>query len=254
MNLRLENMTILVTGASRGLGFAVARALSSEGARVILCSRNETRLRKAVDQLGDSASYIVADVSRAADIQMMVRHVRDSIGVLDGLFVNTGGPPTGKFLGLSDDDWRSSFELTVMSAVRLTHECLPLLTKSRSSSILYNTSISIKEPIENLILSNSLRLSIIGLMKSLVNELGPDGPRVNAVCPGYFRTERIEEVLASSSEKDESLGRLERNIPLRRIGDPAEFGAFCAFIMSPVASYIHGAVLVIDGGLYRGMS
>jgi 3-oxoacyl-[acyl-carrier protein] reductase len=173
---------------------------------------------------------------------------------LDGLFVNAGGPPPGTFSALPDRDWYSSFDLTVMSAVRLTRHALPLLRKSDSPSVLYSTSISVKQPLENLLLSNALRPAVIGMMRTLADEIGPDGIRVNAVCPGYIHTKRVEEIMAKSRGKGaQSEESIKSRIPLRRMGQPDEFGAVCAFLLSPIASYIHGALLLVDGGFYRGM-
>jgi 3-oxoacyl-[acyl-carrier protein] reductase len=137
-----------------------------------------------------------------------------------------------------------------MSAIWLTREALPLLEKSDSPSILYSTSISVKQPIDNLLLSNALRPAVIGLMRTLSAEIGQDGIRINAVCPGYIYTDRVEELMASNKSAKKSI---ESRIPLGRMGRPDEFGATCAFLLSPLASYIHGALLLIDGGLYRGM-
>ncbi len=250
MDLQLNGRNYLVTAASRGLGFGVAQALVSDGATVTICSRNEAALKKAVSSLGEHASYVVADLTRPSDIVSLIGNVRDNVGRLDGLFVNAGGPPPGPFESLSDHDWQAAFDLTLMSAVRLTREALPLLKESDAPSILYSTSISVKEPIDNLLLSNAVRPAVIGLMRTLARELAPDKVRVNAVCPGYIRTDRVKELLSKSPSREEEIVA---EIPLGRMGTPEEFGVFCAFLLSPVASYIHGAVMLIDGGLYRGM-
>ena len=246
----MNDKVYLVTAASRGLGYGVAEALTREGAKVLICGRTESSLKDAVSKLGEKAQYIVADVSEHTDVKKLLDFVRESHGKLDGLFVNAGGPPPGKFADISDSDWGKGLHLTLMSAIWLTREALPLLEKSDSPSILYSTSISVKQPIDNLLLSNALRPAVIGLMRTLSAEIGQDGIRINAVCPGYIYTDRVEELMASNKSAKENT---ESKIPLGRMGRPDEFGATCAFLLSPLASYIHGALLLVDGGLYRGM-
>ena len=254
MDLQLKDKIILVTAASRGLGYSVAKTLVQEGAHVIICSRSEESLKKATESLGNHSRYIVADLSRPEDIDNLINQVKEITPKLDGLFVNAGGPPPGTFADMNDEDWKATFELTLMSAVRLTRNTLPLLQKSESASILFSTSISVKQPIGNLLLSNSMRAAVIGMMRTLADEIGPSGIRVNAVCPGYIYTQRVEQLMAASKmDNADPKTTIESKIPLRRMGEPDEFGKTCAFLLSPVASYIHGALLLIDGGLYRGM-
>jgi 3-oxoacyl-[acyl-carrier protein] reductase len=211
-------------------------------------------LKKATDSLGNHSRYLIADLSKPEDIDNLINQVKEITPKLDGLFVNAGGPPPGTFSDMTDDDWQATFELTLMSAVRLTRSTLPLLQESESPSILYSTSISVKQPIENLLLSNSVRSAVIGMMRTLADEIGPEGIRVNAVCPGYIYTQRVEQLFASlKTDNRNPRAEAESKIPLKRLGRPDEFGKACAFLLSPVASYIHGALLLIDGGLYRGM-
>nr|KXH72723.1 MAG: hypothetical protein AM325_01485 [Candidatus Thorarchaeota archaeon SMTZ1-45] len=250
MNLDLIDRTFLVTAASRGLGFSVAKALADEGAEVIICGRNEESLRKAISSLGELAQHYVADLSKEEDVKRLLKNIGSQILRLDGLFVNAGGPPPGTFSTLSNDDWRKAIDLTLMSAVWLTRETIPLLKMSDSPSILYSTSISVKQPISNLLLSNAIRPAVIGMMRTLATELAPEHIRVNAVCPGYIYTERVKELMAVSESGVENINA---RIPLGRMGKPEEFGPVCAFLLSPVASYIHGALLLVDGGLYQGM-
>jgi 3-oxoacyl-[acyl-carrier protein] reductase len=250
MDLDLTDRTFLVTAASRGLGFSVAKSLADEGSKVIICGRNEESLKKAILELGEQAQYFVTDVSKQDDIQRLVKSIASQTSHLDGLFVNAGGPPPGTFSDLSDDDWRKAFDLTLMSAVWLTRETIPLLKNSDSPSILYSTSISVKQPIDNLLLSNAIRPAVIGMMRTLASELTSDHIRVNAVCPGYIYTERVEELMSAS---ETAMKTINTRIPLGRMGRPEEFGPVCAFLLSPISSYIHGALLLIDGGLYQGM-
>ncbi|MFW9981437.1 MAG: SDR family oxidoreductase [Candidatus Thorarchaeota archaeon] len=250
MDLDLVDRTFLVTAASRGLGFSVAKSLADEGAEVLICGRNEESLKKAASALGERAQYFVADVSKQEDIKRLVKDIGSQMLQIDGLFVNAGGPPPGTFSDLTDDDWRKAIDLTLMSAVWLTRETRHLLKMSDSPSILYSTSISVKQPLNNLLLSNAIRPAVIGMMRTLATELVSDYIRVNAICPGYIYTERVEELMAASESAEESINT---RIPLGRMGRPEEFGPVCAFLLSPVSSYIHGALLLIDGGLYQGM-
>jgi len=250
MDLQLNNRVYLVTAASRGLGYGVAETLVREGAKVIICGRTEESLQEATSKLGENAQYKVADISKQGDVRALIDFVKEEHGKLDGLFVNAGGPPPGRFSDISDEDWGEGFHLTLMSAIWLTREAIPLLKKTDHPSILYSTSISVKQPIDNLLLSNALRPAVIGLMRTLSAEIGPDGVRINAVCPGYIYTDRIEELMAGNKSAKEAI---ESRIPLGRMGRPDEFGRICTFLLSPIASYIHGALLLIDGGLYRGM-
>ncbi len=250
MDLDLVDRTFLVTAASRGLGFSVAKSLADEGAEVLICGRNEESLKKAASALGERAQYFVADVSKQEDIKRLVKDIGSQMLQIDGLFVNAGGPSPGTFSDLTDDDWRKAIDLTLMSAVWLTRETRHLLKMSDSPSILYSTSISVKQPLNNLLLSNAIRPAVIGMMRTLATELVSDYIRVNAICPGYIYTERVEELMAASESAEESINT---RIPLGRMGRPEEFGPVCAFLLSPVSSYIHGALLLIDGGLYQGM-
>lgn len=250
MDLDLVDRTYLVTAASRGLGFSVAKSLADEGAEVIICGRNEESLKKAVSELGEKAQYFVTDVSRLDDIKRLAKDIGSQMLHIDGLFVNAGGPPPGTFSDLTDDDWKKAIDLTLMSAVWLTRETRHLLKNSDSPSILYSTSISVKQPISNLLLSNAIRPAVIGMMRTLASELVSDHIRVNAVCPGYIYTERVEELMSASASAKETI---DAKIPLGRMGKPEEFGPVCAFLLSPVSSYIHGALLLVDGGLYQGM-
>jgi len=254
LDLQYKNKTILVTGASKGLGYSVAKLLVQEGAHVIICSRSEASLKKATISLGTNSRYIVADLSKSLDIDNLFLQVEDITPKLDGMFVNAGGPPSGHFSDITDSDWNTAIELTLMSTVRLTRKALPLLRKSESPSILYNTSSSVKQPTENYLLANSVRLAVVGMMRTLADELGSEGIRVNAVCPGPIQ-QRGTEYVSSNLRPDDRPLRVETRPKNAwgRFGTPDEFGKPCAFLLSPVASYIHGIVLLIDGGLYRGM-
>jgi 3-oxoacyl-[acyl-carrier protein] reductase len=254
MNLQLEDRTFLVTAASRGLGFGVAKSLVGEDASVIICGRNETVLENAAASLGKKCQYFVADVSKPADVTALLKFAEEQGTKLDGLFVNAGGPPPGTFGEISDSDWQKAVDLTLMSAIRLTRGALPLLKQSDAPSILYSTSISVKQPITNLLLSNAIRPAVIGMMRTLSEEIGPDGIRVNAVCPGYIYTKRVEQLMSDARARGAPAEEaIVQRIPLGRMGTPDEFGSVCAFLLSPRASYIHGALLLVDGGMFKGM-
>ncbi|TFG15329.1 SDR family oxidoreductase [Candidatus Thorarchaeota archaeon] len=253
MDLELKDKFFLVTAASRGLGFGVAKALVEEGAKVTICGRTKEDLEAAQNSLGERARYVIADVSKEADIKKLIDDVENVYGRLDGLYVNAGGPPPGTFNKTSDEEWRSSIDLNLMSAVWLTREAQPLLKKSEHSSILYSTSISVKQPLDNLLLSNSIRAAVIGMMRTISTEFGLIGIRVNAICPGYIYTERVEQLIQDTDDKTAAKQEIIERIPIGRMGTPDEFGRICTFLLSPIAGYIHGALLLVDGGMYQGM-
>ncbi len=209
------------------------------------------------DETGGEVLTVTADVSKADDVESLVAATTDRFGRLDILVTNAGGPPAGDFLELDADDWEAAAQLTLMSVVRLCYAVVPIMRRQGGGSILAITSMSVKQPLDNLILSNSLRLGVVGLVKSLSNELGPDGIRVNAICPGWTATERVDELLQSRADKsgltveDERLSITE-SIPLGRMADPEEFARVAVFLCSSAASYITGVSLLVDGGLYRG--
>jgi len=253
MDLELKDKFILVTAASRGLGFGVAKALVEEGAKVTICGRTKEDLETAQDSLGENARYVISDVSKKAEVKKLIADVKSAYGRLDGLYVNAGGPPPGTFNEISDEEWRSSIDLNLMSAVWLTREAQPLLKESEHPSILYSTSISVKQPLDNLLLSNSVRAAVIGLMRTISREFGPKGIRVNAICPGYIYTERVEQLIEDADDKQDAKQGIIERIPIGRMGTSTEFGKICAFLLSSIAGYIHGALLLADGGMYQGM-
>jgi 3-oxoacyl-[acyl-carrier protein] reductase len=236
-------------------------AFAREGASVAACARNRAQLMETchgiADATGAEVLAVTADVSIPADIERLVSSTVDRFGKLDILVINAGGPPTGNFSDLDQADWERAAQLTLMSAVRLCYATVPVMKRGGGGSILAITSLSVKQPLDNLILSNSLRLGVIGLVKSLSNELGADGIRVNAICPGWTRTARVDELLqarsakSGSTEEDEAAG-IAADIPMGRMGDPEEFARAAVFLASPAASYITGVSLLVDGGQYKG--
>jgi len=262
MDLDLKGKIALVTGASRGLGFATARGLALEGASVALNSRNPEKLAKAVEVLkGESGSPVIACAGDVADPVLPERLVSQTVqafGGLDLLFTNAGGPPSGLFEGFDDNTWYKAIELSLMSHVRLIRAALPHLRRSKSASVLAVTSYSVKQPIPNLVLSNSVRAATVGLIKSLALELGADGIRFNSILPAWTETERVQDLMAARAKTNQST--VEREIqkqsldsPLGRMGRPEEFANAAVFLLSPAASYITGVMLTVDGGMYKGM-
>lgn len=263
MDLQLKDKVALITGASTGLGFATAKELLKEGAKVAICSRNQKNLDKAVSQLQpipqskDSIQGFVGDVANQNDVQSLIKYLIDHFGTLDILITNSGGPPAGPFQSHDMATWRKAIDQILMGTVQLIYHALPFLLKSNSPSILTITSLSGKQPLPDLIISNSLRPAILGLTKTLANELGPKGIRVNSILPGWTKTERSQELLAHMATKNQrplnaEYADKESKIPLRRIAEPEEFAKVATFLVSPAASYITGAMLQVDGGAYSG--
>jgi 3-oxoacyl-[acyl-carrier protein] reductase len=259
MDLGLKGKTAIITAASRGLGRAAAAALAAEGARIAICSRSEEihrtaeSLRKAHGT--DVLSHQV-DLRHADEIEAFVRASQHELGGAEIVIANSGGPPPGAFLSLSPQDWQDAFQLTVMSSVHLCYAALPVMLEAGGGSIVLCQSYSVKQPLDNLVLSNALRMSVIGLAKSLANELGPRGVRVNSINPAWTATDRVTQLLkdraqrAGTTPQTES-DRVTSEIPLRRMGSLEEFGATVAWLASPAASFVHGHALMFDGGATR---
>lgn len=261
MDLGLKDRVALVTAASAGLGLAVARELAREGAKVAICGRSPDRLQAAVEQLrqiNETAVGFRVDVSKPEQVEKLVADTVDHFGGLDILVTNAGGPPSGTFDQLDLAAYQKAMELTLMSAVRLIHEALPHLRQSDAASILTITSSTVKQPMPALLLSNVFRPAVAGLTKTLSQELGPENIRVNSILPGSTMTDRITELLNYRSEQngttiEEEQAKMAARIPLGRLGEPEEFGRVGAFLVSPAASYITGAMIPVDGGSYDGL-
>lgn len=260
MDLGLQGKVALVAASSKGLGYGVAKALASEGAKVSLCSRSAEAVQKAADTLasdyGTETLATACDVTKPEDIQAWVDKTVETWGTIDCLLVNAGGPPAKVFKELSDEDWQSAFELTLMSSVRMIRATIPHMTDG--GSILTVTSSSIKEPIPRLGLSTVMRSGVAGLVKTLADELADDGIRVNNLIPGRIDTDRVAQLDENTSNKlgisiDEVQKRSIAKIPMGRYGNIDDFGQAGAFLLSPVASYITGATLRVDGGAMRSI-
>lgn len=262
MDLGLKDKVALVTAASRGLGRAVAMEMAREGARVVICARQEGPLEEAAAairrDIGAEVLAVPADVADPKGVERVVEATLSRFGRIDILVTNAGGPPPGRFLEFTPADWEAAVQLTLMSAVRLCYAVVPTMRAQKGGSIVAMTSVSVKQPLPNLILSNSLRLAVVGMVKTLADELAPDGIRVNAICPGWTKTERVEQLLRDRAARngtsvEEEEAKITAAIPLGRMGTPEEFARAVAFLASPAASYITGISLLVDGGLYRGL-
>lgn len=251
MDLGLSGKTALVTGASKGIGLAAAQALAAEGARVALVSRDRAVLERAVRGIvedGGEALAVPGDVSRAEDVERVVAETRRQLGDPSVLVANAGGPAAGVPTEVGEEGWRVAVELTLMSAVRLARAVLPAMRAARWGRIVNVTSLSVREPIPNLTLSNALRAAVTGYAKTLSLEVAADGVTVNNVGPGFTATERLVELYT-----DDARRALVGVIPAGRLGEPHEIAAAVAFLASAPASYITGQTLVVDGGAVKSL-
>jgi len=257
MDLQIDGNAALVTASSSGLGKASAKALAREGANVVVNGRDEEKLADAAAEIREVATGEVveqpADLTEKADIERLVERTVEEFGTVDHLVTSAGGPPSGPFLETTDEDWYEAFDLLVMSVVRLVREAEPHLREGEGGTIVNVTSRSVKEAIDQLVLSNSVRMSVIGLEKTLSKELAPE-VRANAVLPGSHETARIEELIEQSMERgeydsyEEGLDDWAEGNPSERVGDPMELGEVVAFLSSPRSSYVNGVAVPIDGG------
>ena len=261
MDLKLKDKRALVTGASRGLGYATALALAKEGCKVAINGRDEARIKSVAEKLsketGAQVIGLAGDVSEIGVPEKLIHQIVDAFGGLDILVTNAGGPPPGTFESFDEATWQKAIDLSLMSHVRLIRAALPHLWKSSAASVLTVTSMSVKQPLANLVLSNSVRAATVGLTKSLALELGKDGIRFNSILPGWTETERVTQLMtaratANKSTVEAEIAKQSQESPLGRMGQPAEFANAAAFLVSPAASYITGVMLTVDGGMYKG--
>ena len=262
MDLGLKGLKALVTGASSGLGLVTALELAREGAAVAINSRSGERLSAAqqtfeAEGAGDVVP-LVGDVSQADTATTLVADTAEALGGLDLLVTNSGGPPAGAFDALSEADWQAALDLNFNSHRWLIQAALPHLRKSKAASVLTITSISVKQPIENLMLSNTVRAATLALTKSLSQELGPEGIRFNSILPGWTETDRVQQLLETRARDKQTsvVAEIEKQAaatPLARMGQPEEFARVAVFLLSPAASYLSGVMLPVDGGATRGL-
>jgi 3-oxoacyl-[acyl-carrier protein] reductase len=259
MDLQLDDRVALVTAASKGLGKASAKELAREGARVVMCARSdflESAAAEIREETGSEVMSVRADVSVEADVQRLVQRTMVQYGQIDILVINAGGPSPGNFLDLTPQDWSDATQLTLMSAVNLCYAVVPHMLGKGSGSIVAIESVSVKQPVDNLILSNAIRMAVIGMLKSMANELGPKGIRINSINPTFTWTDRVKQLLATRAERngtdvEREAAKVMAAIPLRRMGKAEEFGRAVAWLASPAASFIHGHALMFDGGAIK---
>ena len=261
MDLQLKGKVALVTGASRGLGFATAVTLAREGCMVAVNSRSEENAKAAAGKIasetGTQAIGLAGDVSEVGEAEKLIENTVNALGGLDLLVTNAGGPPAGTFESFDEEAWQKAIDLSFTSHVRLIRAALPHLRKSKIPSVLTVTSYTVKQPLPNLVLSNSIRNATIGLTKSLALELGKDGIRFNSILPAWTETERVADLMAfraknNNTTVEEETRKQAAESPLGRMGRPQEFANAAVFLLSPAASYITGVMLPVDGGIYKG--
>lgn len=265
MDLGLKGRVAIVCAASQGLGKATAAGFMREGAHVVICSRDKKRLAASATDIGAAHGAaagrlipVVADLTKAADIKALIARTVKEFNRIDILVTNAGGPPVATFPDLDDKTWEEGVALTLMSAIRCIRGVLPFMQKQKWGRVIAITSISAKQPIDDLIISSTLRPGILGLIKVLANQYGREGILFNCVAPGFILTARQEEISASRAAKrgitvEEYMGELAGTVPVRRYGNPEELANAIVFLGSERASYINGATIGVDGGLLKGL-
>jgi len=261
MQTGLEGKVVLVTGGSDGIGLAIASAYAEEGAKVAICGRDIKRLENAKQQIEKNRSTSVlalqADLTVPADIERLCKDVLGHHRKVDVLINNAGGPPPGTFEGVDDAQWLAAFQLTHLSTVRVTRLLLPHFRAQKWGRIINISSYSVKQPIDNLMLSNSIRLAVLGWSKSLAREVASDNILVNTICPGWTHTARVSKLLegrgSAENRKAEAIEReITQSIPLGRMARPQEIAGLAVFLGSDAASYITGTAIQVDGGVVAG--
>lgn len=262
MDLGLKGRGVIVAASSEGIGRATAEAFAREGAQVAMCARTEETLLEAASQIRSQTGAEVyaqpLDVTDAAAVQRFTEQVAKQFGRIDVCITNAGGPPAKNFLSTSADEWRKAVDTNFMSVVHLAKAVIPYMQRHRWGRLITITSVSVKQPIPDLVMSNAVRAAVVGLVKSLSNEFGKDGILVNNVAPGYTATERLKELagvraLAAGTTIEDIYGQWAADTPVRRVGEPQEIADVIVWLASERASYITGQTILADGGIYRGI-
>jgi len=262
MDFGLMGRVAIVTGSSQGIGRAIALGLSQEGVKLSLCARNEKQLEETAKHIRSSTGMDVlpvqADLTKEDDIRRLVAETAEAFGRIDILVNNTGGPPSATFMETSEEHWRNAVNLLLMSAVTTCLEVVPHMQEHTWGRIINMTSFAAKQPADRLVYSNTLRAGILGLTKTLANELAQYGILVNAVCPGWTLTKRVEELAKTRAKSlgktpEEIIKNWENDIPLKRLAKPSEIANLVVFLASERASYITGTAIQVDGGYTKGL-
>ena len=262
MDLGLKGRGVIVAASSQGIGRAAAEAFAREGAQVAMCARNESILREAAAHIRtETGAEVYADnldVTDSARVQRFVEEVAKRFGRIDVCVTNAGGPPAKNFLSISPDEWRKAVDLNFLSVVHLAKAVIPYMQRHRWGRIITITSVTVKQPVAELIMSNAVRAAVVGLVKSLSNEFGKDGILVNNVAPGYTATERLQELagvraLSAGTSPEQIYQSWRAEIPLRRLGDPQDIADVILWLASERAAYVTGQTVLADGGIYRGL-
>lgn len=261
MDLGLAGKTALVTASSQGIGKACALELARAGADVVICARGLEKLEATRDEItretGRKVVAVRADLNSKDDIATLIAAARE-LGKIEVLVTNAGGPPSGPFMDFEDEPWERAFTLNLMSVVRLNRAVVPLMREAGGGSIVNLTSVSVKEPLKGLVLSNAIRAAVVGLSKTLANELGPDGIRVNVVCPGFTATDRMTELIGARARREgrafeEVAAGYYASVPLGRFAEPADIARMVAFLASDAARFVTGVTVQVDGGFVKGL-
>ena len=262
MDLGIRGRTAFVAAASKGLGRAVAEELAREGANLVITARGEKDLRETRDAIvrdsGVDVLAVAGDLAKPDDLERMTSQALERFGHVDILVTNAGGPPSGAFESLNDEKWTNAVDLTLMSVIKLTRAFLPGMRERKWGRIINITSITVKQPVEGLMLSNSIRAAVTGFARTLADEVAADAITVNNILPGYTRTARVEQLAEAAAKRegvsvDAATERWTGQIPMRRLGEPREFAALAAFLASDRASYITATSIPVDGGWIKGL-
>lgn len=262
MDLGLTGKIAVVTASSKGIGRACALELAANGADLVICARGDDALFQTQDEIqaatGRRVIALRADLASEKDIDALIAGALTDLGRIDILVTNAGGPPSGRFMDFDDDAWRNAFEFNLLSVVRLCRAVVPLMREAGGGSIVNLASVSVKQPIEGLILSNSIRAGVVGLSKTLANELGPDHIRVNVVCPGFTATDRMKELISARADREgrsyeEIAATFYSSVPLGGFAELRDIARMVTFLASDCAGYVSGVTIQVDGGFVKGL-